>query len=71
MPPWPICAKMACGLPAFFKLELVEDGNLIEVHLCLMHILEAQDVMSEVSGVREEERRHLEALEQQEPPLAG
>lgn len=70
MPPWPICAKMSCGLPAFFKLELVEDGNLIEVHLCFVHVLEAQTVLTEVSAVREEERRHLEALEQ-EPPLAG
>lgn len=58
--PWPSCGVMGCGVPALFKMEFVEDGRPIWIHLCFVHIFEIKECLDTIAAVREEERALLE-----------
>jgi hypothetical protein len=58
--PFPSCAKRECGWPGLAKIEFVDDGRPTFIFLCLFHIWEAPDALSEMSTLREAERELLE-----------
>lgn len=49
------CAHIGCPLPGLFQIRNVKDGEELAAMLCLIHLIEAQQAIQAMNGLREED----------------